>query len=148
MAYDPRRGTTVLFGGSDAGVGEFDDLWEWNGTRWRELSALGPRARTTAPMVYAANRHAMFVHGGLVSANNRLADMWELRFPDAGMPGDVDCSGCFDALDIEPFIVALFDPDSYDKLYPNCDISLADMNADGNVNALDIEPFIERLFNP
>ena len=52
------------------------------------------------------------------------------------------------ALDIEPFIIALFDPKSYVTLFPDCDIQLADLNQDGEVNALDIEPFIGLLFDP
>ena len=48
--------------------------------------------------------------------------------------------------DIEPFLVALFDPAQYPILYPNCDINLADINGDGSVNAGDIEGFINLLF--
>ena len=148
MAYDPRRGTTLLFGGDDEDLLELRDLWEWNGVRWNELPINGPTRRMSAPMVYAAERHTMLVHGGLSHGNNSLGEMWELRFPDAGMPGDIDCSGCFDAFDIQPFLVALFDPGIYEELYPNCDISLADMNGDGSVSAFDIEAFIKLLFDP
>ena len=60
--------------------------------------------------------------------------------------GDVNCDGSIDALDIEPFLVALFDPGSYAGRYPDCDINLADINGDGSINALDIEPFLDLLF--
>ncbi len=48
--------------------------------------------------------------------------------------------------DIEPFLVALFDPGQYPILYPDCDINLGDINGDGLVNAEDIEGFIACLF--
>ena len=60
--------------------------------------------------------------------------------------GDVNCDATIDAFDIEPFILALFDRDSYIIRYPGCDLLLADVNSDGVVNAFDIEPFINLLF--
>ncbi len=60
--------------------------------------------------------------------------------------GDLNCDGDINALDIEPFLVALFDPTGYPIQYPDCDINLGDINGDGYVDALDIEPFLELLF--
>ncbi|MCH7872313.1 MAG: hypothetical protein IID33_11495 [Planctomycetes bacterium] len=62
------------------------------------------------------------------------------------VPGDLNCDRVVDALDIEPFIVALFEPEAYPDLYPLCNILRADINGDGNIDALDIEPFIALLF--
>ncbi len=61
-------------------------------------------------------------------------------------PGDLNGDGSIDALDIEPFLVALFDPEDYPAAYPDCDISLADLNGDGDINALDIEGLLAVLF--
>ena len=61
-------------------------------------------------------------------------------------PGDLNCDDEINALDIEPFLVALFDPGQYPIQYPTCDINLGDINGDGDINALDIEPFLELLF--
>ncbi|MCH7873108.1 MAG: S8 family serine peptidase, partial [Planctomycetes bacterium] len=60
--------------------------------------------------------------------------------------GDLNCDGVIDAGDIDPFLVALFDPEQFPILYPDCNISLGDINGDGNVNAGDIEGFINLLF--
>ena len=60
--------------------------------------------------------------------------------------GDLNCDGDIDAFDIEPFLIALFDPQGYAAAYPDCDISFADINGDGDVDAFDIEPFLELLF--
>ncbi len=60
--------------------------------------------------------------------------------------GDTNCDCAVDALDVEPFLLALFDPDAYARRFPDCDLMQADINQDGSVDALDIEPFIELLF--
>ncbi len=60
--------------------------------------------------------------------------------------GDLNCDDVINAFDIEPFLVALFDADSYDELYPGCNINRADVNGDGEINAFDIESFLGLLF--
>lgn len=62
--------------------------------------------------------------------------------------GDVNCDGAVNAFDIEPFLIALFQPDDDPISYPECDIALADLNCEQAVNAFDIEPFLEVLFGP
>lgn len=59
--------------------------------------------------------------------------------------GDLNCDGSVDAFDIEPFVIAMFDPESFAST--NCDLTLADLNGDGRVDAFDIEPFLEALFD-
>ncbi len=69
--------------------------------------------------------------------------------PGGGVtPGDTNCDGVVDAFDIEPFILALTDPNGYAAQFPNCDIGSADANGDGVVDAFDIEPFIALLTGP
>ena len=60
--------------------------------------------------------------------------------------GDMNCDCTVNAFDIEPFLVALFDPVQYPILFPNCDIQNADINGDGFIDAFDIEPFLKLLF--
>lgn len=60
--------------------------------------------------------------------------------------GDVNCDGEIDAFDIEPFLLALFDPEGYRQAHPTCDALLADIDQNGRVDAFDIEPFIDLLF--
>ena len=60
--------------------------------------------------------------------------------------GDANCDCELNAFDIEPFLLALFDPQGHAIAYPDCDITRADVNGDGNINAFDIEPFLQRLF--
>ena len=60
-------------------------------------------------------------------------------------PGDLNCDGMINAFDIDPFVLALTDPDAYAAAYPDCDSSLADVNGDGAVNAFDIDSFVAVL---
>lgn len=59
--------------------------------------------------------------------------------------GDMNCDGQIDAFDIEPFILALIDPNTYMTMFPTCDVQLADLNGDGAVDAFDVEPFVSAL---
>jgi hypothetical protein len=63
-------------------------------------------------------------------------------------PGDMNCDGELNTLDIEPFVMALTNPTAYQFYYPDCDVNLADINDDGAVNTLDIEAFVDLLTGP
>jgi hypothetical protein len=56
--------------------------------------------------------------------------------------GDLNCDDLVNAFDIDPFVLALTDPEVYAEVYPACDYRLADCNRDGLVNAFDIDPFV------
>ncbi len=70
----------------------------------------------------------------------------ELRLIVAGdaAPGDANCDGSVDFFDIDPFLLALFDPSAYAAAHPGCDNG--DVNRDGNVDFFDIDPFLACLF--
>jgi len=63
----------------------------------------------------------------------------------ATMPGDLDCLCGPTVDDIEPFILALLDPDRYAREYPHCAAALADLNADGRIDGRDIPLFIAAI---
>ena len=74
----------------------------------------------------------------------------EVRYARSTTPvapglGDLNCDGVLDAFDIDPFVLALTDPDGYAVAYPDCDINNADINGDGTIDAFDIDPFVEIL---
>jgi hypothetical protein len=55
LAYDARRGRTVLFGGLNATM-SLNDTWEWDGHRWRQVALSGPPARFHHVMAFDAAR--------------------------------------------------------------------------------------------
>jgi hypothetical protein len=67
---------------------------------------------------------------------------WALPTTPQYQVGDVNCDGTVNAFDIDPFVLALTDPENYTAAYPGCDIDNADCNGDGVVNAFDIDPFV------
>ena len=65
LAWDPERGTVVLFGGEASGVGYLSDTWEWNGEAWTQKEAQPPTACDHMKMVYDASTEATFLFSGL-----------------------------------------------------------------------------------
>ena len=59
--------------------------------------------------------------------------------------GDLNCDGSVNAFDIDPFVLAVTEPDLYAAQYPDCDINNADCNSDGQINSFDIDPFVALL---
>ena len=63
------------------------------------------------------------------------------------LKGDMNDDGSFDFGDIEPFVLALFDRQAYEGLYPGVDpVERGDFNNDGVLDFGDIEPFVDALF--
>ncbi len=78
MAYDARRGVTVLFGGF--GSRPLGDTWEWDGTNWAQRSppqsppqgSLGDSA-----MAYGVSRGTVVLYRGGPSTVTPQAETWE-----------------------------------------------------------------------
>lgn len=91
MVFDEGRGVTVLFGGASCcstwaggtaggrGVpGGLDDLWEWDGKKWRPVPVRAPApALKHHSMVYDSTRRRIVVFGGS-TVSGQPADMWAL----------------------------------------------------------------------
>ena len=54
------------------------------------------------------------------------------------LPGDVNCDGAVDLLDVDPFVDLILTSGFSDK---------ADLNDDGTVDLLDIDPFVDLLID-
>lgn len=63
-------------------------------------------------------------------------------------PGDSNCDGVVNNFDVDPFVLALAEPDRYLAQFPDCNLFNADINGDGAVNNFDIDPFVELLIRP
>ncbi len=64
------------------------------------------------------------------------------RWGPAIISGDLNCDGCVNFGDINPFVLALTNAAKYAATFPYCDIMNADINADGRVDFGDINPFV------
>jgi hypothetical protein len=58
---------------------------------------------------------------------------------------DVNCDGAVNGLDIQPFVLAILDPDAYAAAYPACDIYNADLNADCVLDTADVTALVSLL---
>ncbi len=103
---------------------------------------------TTEVAVYAydANTGARRVLHAFPRGNDRTFGGLGIAVYVPPAPGDINCDQWVNAFDVEPFILALFDPEAYEARWPHCDLMRADLNGDGSVNAFDIEPFLDLLF--
>lgn len=59
--------------------------------------------------------------------------------------GDLNCDCALNNFDIDPFTLAVSNPEAYALAFPNCSAALADINGDGLVNNFDIDPFVACL---
>jgi hypothetical protein len=65
--------------------------------------------------------------------------------PATDRKGDMNCDTAVNTLDINPFVLALTNPQQYAAAYPGCNVLNGDINGDGLVTLSDINPFIALL---
>lgn len=78
MAYDEKRGVTVLFGGAHLGV-DYDDTWEWDGQAWTQRTpAHNPGPHERFQLVYDTQLKQVIFYGGLAVgvASDSGCDTW------------------------------------------------------------------------
>lgn len=77
-AYDPKRGRTVWFGGSDENAGALNETWEYDARGWHlRQPAHQPSPRFLAQMSYDTTRGVMVLFGGLDNNNQALGETWQ-----------------------------------------------------------------------
>ncbi len=77
IAYDSKRGLTLLFGGLDS-TGFRGDTWAWDGSAWKLLATDGPPARAMGYLAYDRRRDRVVLFGGRMGyPNGDMNDTWE-----------------------------------------------------------------------
>ncbi len=75
MAYVPTRGTLVLYGGNLGGTapdGIFCDLWEWDGSTWREIAQTGGPCIRDHSLAFDELSGRLVVFGGQLNPNDDM----------------------------------------------------------------------------
>ncbi len=82
--------------------------------------------------------------GDTLGQDNDGDNFYDQADPDCGAagPGDLNCDGSVDFLDINAFVLALSNPTSYQAAFPGCSIRHGDVNGDLLVDFGDINPFV------
>ncbi|MBD3407768.1 MAG: hypothetical protein GF411_16740 [Candidatus Lokiarchaeota archaeon] len=63
------------------------------------------------------------------------------------MLGDMNDDGAINGIDIEPFVMALTNPQDYQQQFEMNPHLVGDINGDGILNAMDIDPFVDLLYH-
>lgn len=64
-----------------------------------------------------------------------------------GILGDMDGSGTIDFDDLDPFVLAVFDRNSYEQMFPGIDADvIGDISGDGSLTFDDIDGFVDLIF--
>src|SRR5262245_19859019 len=105
LAYDSKRGMTVLVGGADnlQFTSVFRETWEWNGQAWSLVSTRGPQALCDSAVGYDSAREVVVSFGGFDGLFRRDtwtrgATKWELK-SSTGPFQRADASMAFDPTD-------------------------------------------------
>lgn len=78
LAYDQGRQAALLFGGMDPQTGTLlTDVWQFDGSTWRELLATGPVGRRGFGFVYDTLRERSVLFGGLNQSFQGVTDTWK-----------------------------------------------------------------------
>lgn len=72
----------------------------------------------------------------------------DIRVTEVYWPADMNCDGCVDSADVDPFVLALARPAAYRQNWPACSIWNADCNNDGLINDEDVDAFVRFLNEP
>lgn len=77
MAYDSRRGVTVLFGGVRYySNSAFDDTWEWDGAQWTRADTDGPADLYDVQLAYDQRRGLTILYGQYDDGDVWPSQMW------------------------------------------------------------------------
>jgi hypothetical protein len=145
---DDGRGPALYAGGSflasDPAPG--NGVARWDGTIWSALGSGTFSVRALAG-AWQQGRPSLYI-GTVVGGRTGSRVSAYLGQWTCAHEGDLNCDNAVNEYDIDPFVLALVAPASYEAVYPECPILRADCNGDGAVNAFDIDPFIELLLAP
>ena len=104
MAFDSIRNKIVLFGGRDSG-GALNDLWEWDGSSWSQISTTNPPSpRLNGAMAFDSSEGKVVYFCGYDDNSTLFSDTWEYNgltqawqlAANSGPPARQGCKLAFD----------------------------------------------------
>ncbi len=140
LAYDPRVGGVVRFGGQQFRsfpTPYIPGTWLWDGSNWRVIDNNGPSPRYGAAMAYDSLREVLVLFGGS-DADGASGETWQFGYGR----GDSDFDGLVSATDFRWFSFCL---SVTPGLFEIAGCSDLDFNKNNHIDLSDIAIF-QRLF--
>jgi hypothetical protein len=138
LALTVYRGKLIVGGNFTSAGGEpCSYIATWNGSVWQPTGA----GMNQYPYGLAVYDDELIAGGHFTAAGDQVSQAWA-RCVCPYDDGDLNCDGLVNTFDIDPFVLALTNPEMYAAAHPDCDYLLADVNGDGAVNVFDIDPFV------
>ncbi len=132
-------GTTTVWDGNVAGSG---GIVSGANTGVLTIAADTPNGRTLSDAQHGVRYRCVVTNGcAAVPTDPAGLKIWS-SCDTADINGDNDV----DFFDIDPFLLALFNPTAYAEAYPDVHPLNADCNHDGTVDFFDIDAFLQCLF--
>lgn len=121
MVYDARRGRVLLIGGQSLINNQIlDDIWEWDGSDWTNVTTTSSRPPRIADAIAYDEAHGYSVAFGGVNAGTSYSDTWALRYD-----GSAERESCRYGLDGDgDGAVGCADPDCFGICTPLCNPTL------------------------
>jgi photosystem II stability/assembly factor-like uncharacterized protein len=131
LAVDVRGGKPTIYAGTDGGLYRSAN----GGATWHRYG-IGLPSGAVIDIRLEVDRGRL-----IVGTQGRGA--WRIG---VALPGDMNGDETVTLDDIDPFVLALVDPDEFHAQFPNVDVILAgDLNGDGQFDFGDIDGFVEVL---
>lgn len=131
VAVDVRGRFPVLYVGTDTGVMRSIN----DGASWRRYGTGLPTAAVIDLVLEPARSR--------ITCSTQGRGVWSVR---VALPGDMNGDGTVDNFDIDPFVLAVTDPQAFAAAFPDVDALLAgDTNDDGVLNNFDVDSFVALL---
>jgi trimeric autotransporter adhesin len=130
----------VIVGGHFAYAGPIaaNNVARWDGLSWAALGT-GTDGVTYAMTILPDGDIAV---GGDFTSAGGIAAARLARYRLSRWRGDTNCDRVVNNFDVDPFVLAIIDPQAYALEYPDCELLNADINCDGSVDNFDIDPFV------
>ncbi len=133
-------------------------LNDWRRTRVRvvgnrirvlvDYDSSNPGADAEADFVPVLEATDAAIESGAVAINDHFGtSCWDSVIVRPIRRGDVNCDCMVDFFDVDPFLLALFDPAAFALIQPNCSPANADFDDNLITDFFDVDPFLECLFD-
>jgi hypothetical protein len=145
--FDDGRGPALYVGGAFVTAGGLpaSSVARWDGRGWSGLGS-GVSGGAVSDLSRSAILRSLHASGDFARAGpHASARIGRWACVPGWTPGDLNCDGAVNYLDVDPFVWAVIDRAQFEARFPGCLWFNGDINADNRVDFGDINPLVELL---